>query len=226
MDMTETADGGGIPASRRVIFRVWIGALALVQAIDGLYALLAPRSFYSDFPGGRGWVEALPAYNEHLVRDVGALFLATAVVLAAAALYLERRLIAVALVSFLAFSIPHLIYHSFHLDVYDAGDVIANVITLAATVVVPIWLLWLLAPPAGPGKCTASGASRGPGVGRPGRARPARQPQPAGPVRVPRKPAAGSGRGRGPHPRVRPPPAVAARLWDARASDRRRRARP
>ncbi len=121
-----------------------------MQAIDGFYALLAPRSFYDDFPGGRGWVEALPAYNEHLVRDVGALFLATAVVLAAAAFYLERRLIAVALVSFLAFSIPHLIYHSFHLDVYDGGDVIANVITLAATVVVPVWLLWLLARPPAP----------------------------------------------------------------------------
>ena len=35
------------------------------------------RSFYEDFPLGRGWVEALPAYSEHLVRDVGGLFLAT-----------------------------------------------------------------------------------------------------------------------------------------------------
>jgi len=40
----------------------------------GFWALLAPRSFYDDFPGGgRSWVSALPPYNEHLVRDVGGL---------------------------------------------------------------------------------------------------------------------------------------------------------
>ena len=70
------------------VFRAVLGVLGAVQLIDGLYALLAPRSFYEDFPFGRGWVEALPAYNEHLVRDVGALFLATAVVLLAAAWFL------------------------------------------------------------------------------------------------------------------------------------------
>ena len=72
----------------RAITRLILGLLAAVQAPDGFYALLAPRSFYEDFPVGRGWVEALPAYNEHLLRDVGALFLATAVVLAAAAIWL------------------------------------------------------------------------------------------------------------------------------------------
>lgn len=148
--MAETQAGAGeaVPASRRIVFRVWIAALALVQTLDGLYALLAPRSFFDDFPAGRGWVEALPAYNEHLVRDVGALFLATAVFLAAAAFYLERRLVAVALVAFLVFSLPHTIYHLFNLGPYDAGDAIANVIALGATVVVPIWLLWLLGRPA------------------------------------------------------------------------------
>ena len=59
--------------------------LGLIQLFDGLYARWAPRSFYDDFPLGRGWVEALPAYSEHLVRDVGGLFIATAVVLLAAA---------------------------------------------------------------------------------------------------------------------------------------------
>ena len=57
--------------------------MGLIQVADGIYALFFPRSFYGDFPLGRGWVEALPAYNEHLVRDVGGLFLATGAVLIA-----------------------------------------------------------------------------------------------------------------------------------------------
>ena len=105
--------------------------LGAIQLTDGLYALFAPRSFYEDFPFGRGWVEALPAYSEHLVRDVGSLFLATAVVLFAAAWFLGRRLIAITLVSFLVFSVPHFVYHSFNLEPYTTGDAVANVVGLA-----------------------------------------------------------------------------------------------
>jgi hypothetical protein len=127
---------------------VILGLLAAVQATDGFYALLAPRSFYDDFPAGRGWVEALPAYNEHLVRDVGALFLATAVVLAAAAIWLERRLVLVALVSFLVFSVPHTIYHLFNLDGISTGDAIAEAVSLLFTVIAPLALLVAMLRPA------------------------------------------------------------------------------
>jgi hypothetical protein len=90
-------------------------------------------------------VAALPAYNEHLMRDVGGLFLATGFLLLAAAWAMERRLVAVALVSYLLFSIPHTAYHLFNLEPYASGDAVANVITLAATVLLPVWLLVRLA---------------------------------------------------------------------------------
>lgn len=128
--------GVSVPVARAVL-----GVLGAVQLVDGLYALLAPRSFYEDFPFGRGWVEALPAYSEHLVRDVGALFLATAVILFAAAVYAERRLVQVALWSYLVFSVPHFIYHSFNLGAYDTADAIGNAVTLLLTVVLPLGLL-------------------------------------------------------------------------------------
>ncbi len=135
----------------RAATRLVLGILAAVQATDGLYALLAPRSFYDDFPAGRGWVEALPAYSEHLVRDVGALFLATAVVLAAAAIWLERRLVLVALVSFLVFSVPHTIYHLFNLEGISTGDAIAEAVLLVLTVLAPLALLVaMLRPPPRP----------------------------------------------------------------------------
>lgn len=135
----------------RAATRLVLGILAAVQATDGLYALLAPRSFYDDFPAGRSWVEALPAYSEHLVRDVGALFLATAVALAAAAIWLERRLVLVALVSFLVFSVPHTIYHLFNLEGISTGDAIAEAVLLVLTVLAPLALLVaMLRPPPRP----------------------------------------------------------------------------
>lgn len=133
-----------IDPSRRLVFRAGLGALGAVQIATGLLALLAPRVFYDDFPFGRGWVAALPDYSEHLVRDVGGLFLATGVVLLAAAIWLERRLVAVALVSFLAFSLPHTVFHLFNLGPYGTADAVANVLALGATVLVPVVLLWLL----------------------------------------------------------------------------------
>jgi hypothetical protein len=125
----------------RWAFRAVLGALAAVQTVNGFYALLAPRSFYEDYPAGRGWVEALPAYNEHLLRDVGALFLATAVVLVAAAVWLEWRLALVSLVSFLVFSVPHTTYHLFNLDGISTGDAIVEAIALLLTVIAPLALL-------------------------------------------------------------------------------------
>ncbi len=159
------ADADEIPAGRQLIFRAGLGGLALLQGIDGLYALFAPRSFYDDFPLGRGWVEALPSYSEHLVRDVGGLFLATAIFLGAAACFLGRRLVAIALISFLAFSLPHTIYHLFNLEPYGTADALANAFGLTATVLLPLFLLWLLRRPApagtpAPAADPESGAAR------------------------------------------------------------------
>jgi hypothetical protein len=42
-----------------------------VTALVGVWAAGWPRGFYQDFPWpGHSWVALLPAYNEHLVRDV------------------------------------------------------------------------------------------------------------------------------------------------------------
>lgn len=148
-----------ISPPRRPLFRAGLVPLAAIQGFVGAYALLAPRSFYEDFPLGRGWVAALPSYSEHLVRDVGGLFLATAVILGAAALWLDRRLVVVALASFLAFSLPHTTYHLFNLEVYGAADALGNVVTLSATVLVPVALLALALRPT-----AEEGATRAPAV--------------------------------------------------------------
>jgi hypothetical protein len=138
------SDAQGTIDRYAIEFRAVLGALGAIQLIDGAWALFAPSSFYGDFPLGRGWVAALPAYNEHLTRDVGELFLATALVLLVAAYYLERRLVVTAICAYLVWSVPHAVYHAFHLDVYGTTDKIGNVVTLALTVVLPLWLLFRL----------------------------------------------------------------------------------
>jgi hypothetical protein len=158
------SERGRVPDRFAGVFRAGLIGLGTLQTVNGLYALIAPRSFYDDFPFGQGWVAALPQYSEHLVRDVGGLFLATAVVLLAAAIYLERRLVAIALISFLAFSLPHSVFHAFNLEPYSTADLLGNVIGLGAMVIVPALLLFLLyaTPERAPGLSGADAARRDP----------------------------------------------------------------
>lgn len=130
---------------RRLEFRTVLYVLGGIQLLNGIWITLSPTSFYDDFPLGRGWVEALPSYNEHLMRDVGGLFMATGLVLVVAGLWLERRVVMLALGSYLLFTIPHTVYHLLNLEPYGTGDAIGNVIALGATVVLPVYLVVLLA---------------------------------------------------------------------------------
>ena len=158
------------PTRHRTAIRAALAGAGLIQVVDGLYALLAPTSFYEDFPLGRGWVEALPAYSEHLVRDVGGLFLATGAALLAAAWTLQRRLVIVVAASFLLFSVPHAVYHLLNLGPYSTGDAIANGFGVLALVVLPAWVLIELRrqsahpAPSRPGAAAANGTARIAGV--------------------------------------------------------------
>jgi hypothetical protein len=115
-----------------------------IQLLNGIWITISPTSFYEDFPFGRGWVEALPAYNEHLMRDVGGLFMATGALLLVAGVYLERRLALTALFTWLLFAVPHTVYHLLNLEPYGTGDAIGNAVALTATVVLPVYLLVVL----------------------------------------------------------------------------------
>ena len=97
-----------------------------------------------DFPGGgRSWVLALPPYNEHLVRDVGGLNLALAVLLVFAAIMLERRLVQVATIAALVYAVPHFAFHLAHLEELSTGDKVAQTAALALAVVMPLALFVL-----------------------------------------------------------------------------------
>ncbi|HYH60200.1 MAG TPA: hypothetical protein VD790_13400 [Thermoleophilaceae bacterium] len=115
--------------------------VAFGQLAATLQALVAPRSFYEDFPFGRGWVEAYPAYNDHLIYDYGAYTLGAVVALVIAAIWLDRRVVQLACVSWLVSATIHLVNHVLTVERYSTGDAIANLAGLALFVVVPAALL-------------------------------------------------------------------------------------
>jgi len=123
-------------------------ALGVPQGLIGLWALFAPRSFYGDFPSGTGgWVHVLGPFDEHLVTDVGALFVGLGVLMAIGAFTLRRTVVMAAAVTWLVFSIPHLVWHSFNLERYGTADAIANTVTLTWTAVGGLLILALLRRP-------------------------------------------------------------------------------
>ena len=118
--------------------------LAVTPGVLAAWILLAPRSFYDDFPGGgREWVSALPPYNEHLLRDFGSANLGFLVLLVAAAVLLERRLVQVALVAYAASALPHFIYHVTTTDALSTTDNVLSLGGQALTVLLPLGLLSL-----------------------------------------------------------------------------------
>ncbi len=126
--------------------RAWIRAgllfLAATTLNGSLWALPFPRSFYEDFPlPGRDWVSTLGPYDEHLVRDYGALNLALGILLVAAAIFLERRLTRVALVAWLGYALPHFVYHTTLVEHFSPFDNLSQLGSLGLQVLLPLVLL-------------------------------------------------------------------------------------
>ena len=128
----------------RTLLRVGLVILAAMQVLVGAWALAAPRAFYDGFPlPGHAWVALLPPYNEHLVRDVGALNLALTVVLGAAAWTLDRTMIRVALLALTVFAVPHAVFHAGHLAGFPAADAVAQTVGTVLQLVLTVSLFAL-----------------------------------------------------------------------------------
>lgn len=98
--MSGAATGSG----RSALVRGGLGILSVQALVVGLRALFLPRSFYEDFPSaGREWVSASGPYNGHLLADVGTMYLVLGVLLAVAAVSLDRDLMRASLATWLAF---------------------------------------------------------------------------------------------------------------------------
>jgi hypothetical protein len=121
--------------------RTGLAVLAASGLVVGAWALFRPRSFYDSFPGfGRHWVSPSGPFNDHLVTDVGAAYLALTALAVLALVWGDLRSCRLAGIAWAVFSVPHYYFHQRHLDGLSTFDKYAELSSLAATAIVAIWL--------------------------------------------------------------------------------------
>lgn len=122
--------------------RTILWATAAIGLFVGLWAAAWPHSFYMSFPGlGRVWIAADGPYNEHLIRDVGSLYVALAAASIAATFSRTPDAGRVVGVAWAVFGIPHFIYHASHFAGMAALDVVGNAVSLGASLLLGVVLM-------------------------------------------------------------------------------------
>lgn len=143
-------------------------AINLVTLLPlALWPLVAPQGFYDTFPGGPyHWIDINGPYNEHFLRDFGALNAALAVVIAYALWRPRAELVRAAGLAIAVYALPHTVYHLAHLDVYaDTTEKIAA----TAPLVLQIFMgaaIAMLPSPNNPDRTPAPGQTSGGTSGR------------------------------------------------------------
>jgi len=123
----------------RLTLRAGLLLLTVIEAGQGFWLYLAPRSFYDDIPT----VAADPPFNAHLLSDIGGLSLAMAVVLGASAVLMERNLIRAALAGYTVYAASHLLFHATHTGGLPATDAAALLTGLSLLPALALGLLVL-----------------------------------------------------------------------------------
>jgi hypothetical protein len=140
-----TATGGSRVAGRTLLARIGLLVLAAQGLLSGIWATAAPRGYFDDFPGfGLSWLAPDGPFNEHLMRDYGALNVALGVVALCAAMWLTRTLVITAAIAWIVYSVPHIVYHALNGQAYDTSDHVAIVGSLLFAPVVAIVVLWAI----------------------------------------------------------------------------------
>ncbi len=140
------------PGEKGRTVRLVLILIGAPQLAIGLWALISPSGWYENFPGaGNHWLPLYGSFDEHLATDVGSTFIALGLALILAAIWLDRRAVQLALVAYLAYAVPHFIYHLGADSALTTGDRIANGIGIGLAVVTAILLLGLTMRPARPG---------------------------------------------------------------------------
>ena len=133
--------------------RILLLVTSAIGTVVGVWAALLPTEFYESFPGlGLGpWVAVDGPFNEHLIRDVGALYLALAAGGVYAACTSGTQAGRAVGIAWIVFSVPHLAYHLGHTAGLSGVDLVVEIVSLSSTIVLAVPLL-----------LPARGATKGP----------------------------------------------------------------
>lgn len=123
--------------------RALLCVLTVTGVSTGLWAYLAPRHWYDTFPGmGLTWLPQLGPYNEHFAKDVGAMFLALALLSVLAAVHVANTtLVRITGGAWTVFNVLHWLYHMQMLHMYEPRDQVLNAVALTVITLVSARLL-------------------------------------------------------------------------------------
>jgi hypothetical protein len=143
--VTRLNETGNPITSHRAEIRAGLLGLAAPVVVVGGWALIAPANWYDNFPlDSADWISSLGPYQEHLVRDFGALYLALGLLLGFGALSLDRLLVKAVLWASLVFQVPHFIFHVANTEPLTAASNIVNLVLLGLGLVLTAMLLGLV----------------------------------------------------------------------------------
>jgi hypothetical protein len=118
----------------RTYVRTVLWILAVMELVLGLWLTIIPKTFYDRVPT----VNWTPPYSDHLFHDFGGASLGLGIVLTAAAIRLDRFWTVIALVAYLAYAGPHLVFHLGHLEGDERTLSIGLAVILALMVALPL----------------------------------------------------------------------------------------
>lgn len=111
-----------------------LGTLVIAAGVGG-WAYLLPREFYDAFPIVLGsWISQDGPFNEHLIRDHGAQYLALGAASIAAFAWPSTVVFRMLAVAWTTFAVLYLGYHVTHLEHMTASESVALVTTLVVVV--------------------------------------------------------------------------------------------
>ena len=121
--------------------RVILVIAAALGLFIGIWAFLLPESFYSSFPGfGLHWIDQEGAYDEHLLRDVGAMYLAMSGITIAAVFQKPAGAGRLAGLGWTIFGALHLGFHASH-GMTEALDEAGSLASLGVALALGLILL-------------------------------------------------------------------------------------
>ena len=122
-----------------------LALLALAALSVGLPAAFAPDTFYEDYPFFTSWINLLPPYNEHLITEVGGLYIGFGFLFCWALAKPSRQLILPLCIAWLIAQVLHFAFHISHLEGFTTTDSIGQTlgfVVLLLAAMIPVSILW------------------------------------------------------------------------------------
>lgn len=120
----------------RTAVRAGLVSLSVLAIVQGGWQYFFASQFYS-LPT----LNLLPPFNAHLMSDVGGLGLALGVVLAGAAIFMNRPQVMTALLAYLTYAVSHLLFHLTHLGGFSTAAALFELVPMVTIVLIAIALL-------------------------------------------------------------------------------------